>query len=161
MVQLSASVSDRPGGTPDQALRRRWLAALARAPVGDLAAAWSRLDPAPGFTHLRAPEAGLVMVRGRAGGGGERFNLGEMTVVRCTVRLDDGTMGFGYVAGRDRRHAELAALFDALLQVPDRHDAVMADLIVPIEAALADRAASEGRKSEATRVEFFTMVRGE
>ncbi|GAB4376283.1 MAG: hypothetical protein Kow00121_23160 [Elainellaceae cyanobacterium] len=72
------------------------------------------------------------MVQGRTGGAGQPFYLGEMTITRCVVRLEtpdleeaiasqfpEGVIvGFGYVAGRSHRHAELAALCDALLQHP-------------------------------------------
>ena len=66
------------------------------------------------------------MARGRPGGDGAPFNLGEMTVTRCTVRLEDGTVGHAYVAGRDMRQAELAAVLDAVLQGPARRGAMMA-----------------------------------
>ncbi len=89
---------------------------LARAARDELEAAWETLEPRPAYDRLRPPETGMVMTRGRAGGTGRRFNLGEMTVTRCALRLDSGEMGIAYVAGRDRRHAELAALFDALMQ---------------------------------------------
>ena len=101
------------------------------------------------------------MVRGRAGGTGVRFNLGEATVTRCAVELDDGTVGHAYVLGRDRRHAELAALFDAMLQTSGRREAIERDVIVPLaEAGLERRRAAEARAA-ATRVEFLTLVRGE
>ena len=70
----------------------------------------------PGYTFVRKPEVGLVMVRGRAGGTGMQFNVGELPVARCSVRLDDGTVGHAYVGGRSLRHAEIAAVLDALLQ---------------------------------------------
>ncbi len=136
---------------------------LARGPVGPLAAAWEGLAERPAFVRVRAPETGLVMVRGRAGGTGQRFNLGEMTVTRCAVRLEDGRIGHGYVAGRDRRHAELAALFDALMQDPARRPGLEAALIGPLERAAAAARDMASRKAAATRVEFFTMTpqRGE
>ena len=87
--------------------RQRWMAVLARADAGALQA---RLGDVPRYTVLRGPEAGLVMVRGRAGGGGAPFNLGEMTATRCTVRTDTGLVGHAYVAGRNERLAELAAV---------------------------------------------------
>jgi alpha-D-ribose 1-methylphosphonate 5-triphosphate synthase subunit PhnG len=75
---------------------------------------------------LRRPETGLMMVQGRAGGTGERFNLGEITVTRCTLRLGDAAgntpVGVAYVLGRSHRHAQLAATADALLQDPQRHE---------------------------------------
>ncbi|NKE47012.1 phosphonate C-P lyase system protein PhnG [Roseomonas frigidaquae] len=131
---------------------------LARAEAAEIAA---RLDPLPGLPahkRLRGPETGLVMVRGRTGGDGAPFNLGEMTVTRCAVRLADGTVGHGYVAGRDARQAELAALLDALMQDPERRPGLEAAVIGPLERAQADRRASQARKAAATRVEFFTMT---
>src|SRR5215469_26876 len=111
MPDSQAARPDRPG--PEPAARRRWMAALARADVKTLEAAWHDLPERPPYRHLRQPEVGLAMVRGRMGGTGQKFNLGEMTVARAAVRTDSGVVGFGYVAGRDRRHAELAAVFDA------------------------------------------------
>jgi alpha-D-ribose 1-methylphosphonate 5-triphosphate synthase subunit PhnG len=108
---------------------------------------------------LRRPEVGLVMLRGRAGGSGRRFNLGEMTVTRCAVRLADGTVGHGYVQGRDKAKAELVARFDALLQTDAGRDLLPA-LVEPLAAAQAAARAETARKAAATWVEFFTLARG-
>ncbi|MGE0724147.1 MAG: phosphonate C-P lyase system protein PhnG [Alphaproteobacteria bacterium] len=135
--------------------------ALALAPAGDLEAAWATLPQRPDWAHLRRPEIGMTMVRGRAGGVGQRFNLGEMTVTRCAVRLADGRVGFGHVAGRDKRHAELAALLDAVLQAPGTQAGLIARIVVPIEAAIDAARRDRREKAAATRVQFFTMVRGE
>lgn len=131
---------------------------LAKAPTDRLEKALEQLE-IPHYSLLRAPETGLVMARGRAGGTGQRFNLGEVTVTRCAVKLDDNTVGHAYVAGRDQRKAEIAALFDALLQTPDHHQALQGCLIQPLvrEAETAQRATAQ--KAAATRVEFFTMAR--
>ncbi|HJS87690.1 MAG TPA: phosphonate C-P lyase system protein PhnG, partial [Acetobacteraceae bacterium] len=94
---------------PDITQRRGWMAVLARADAESIAAGLARIADAPSWTVLRGPESGLVMVRGRAGGGGAPFNLGEMPVTRCTVRLATGEVGHAYVAGREPRRAELAA----------------------------------------------------
>ena len=109
---------------PDQpnAARRRWMAVLARADIDELG---DRLGALPPYRVLRGPEAGLVMVRGRTGGGGAPFNLGEMTTTRCTVRTDTGFVGHAYVAGRNERLAQLAALADALLQDPIQQDRLL------------------------------------
>ena len=147
--------------TPDQAARQRWMGVLAKARPDELEAAWAKLDVKPDYTWLRRPEVGLVMVRGRAGGTGMRFNLGEMTVTRCTLRVEGGAVGFGYVQGRDCFHAELAAVFDALMQAPERHNEIEHEVIAPIEALLAERRKNRSRKANATKVEFFTMVRGD
>src|SRR5450631_3209567 len=100
------------------ATRQHWMSVLARAPAEAIEAALIRVGPLPAWSRVRGPETGLVMVRGRAGGSGSPFNLGEMTVTRCTVRLASGIAGHAYVAGRDERRAELAAVADAVLQDP-------------------------------------------
>jgi alpha-D-ribose 1-methylphosphonate 5-triphosphate synthase subunit PhnG len=135
------------------------MAVLAKAPTDALVRAWEAMSGKPAYRHLRRPETGLVMVRGRAGGTGQRFNLGEMTVSRCAVALENGIVGHGYVAGRDRRKAELAAIFDALLQDSDRRAEVEALVTRPLSEAQAARKAERRRKAAATRVEFLTMVR--
>lgn len=141
--------------------RRRWMGVLARTGPAMLEAALGELGETPSYQMLRRPEIGLAMVRGRAGGTGQRFNLGEMTMTRCSVRLDSGTVGHGFVAGRDRRKAELAALFDALMQEPAYRDRVEACLIGPSEAAERARRHDLAAAAAASKVNFFTMVRGE
>lgn len=136
--------------------RRRWMAVLARADAGALEAGLAAMKPLPAWRVLRGPEAGMVMVRGRVGGGGGPFNLGEMTVTRCTVRTEAGAVGHAYVAGRAERHAELAAAADALMQQPawrGRLEPLIDELAAGQEAAHAAVAA----KAAATRVQFFTM----
>ncbi|WP_237217589.1 phosphonate C-P lyase system protein PhnG, partial [Falsiroseomonas oryziterrae] len=118
-----------PDATAD---RQRWMGVLARASADDILACLATLPPAPPHTRLRGPETGLVMVRGRAGGDGAPFNLGEMTVTRCAVRLPDGRVGHAYVAGRDARQAELAALCDALLLDAAARPEVEAAVIRPL-----------------------------
>jgi alpha-D-ribose 1-methylphosphonate 5-triphosphate synthase subunit PhnG len=134
--------------------RQRWMAVLARA---DAEAVQARLGDVPRYTVLRGPEAGLVMVRGRTGGGGAPFNLGEMTATRCTVRTDTGLVGHAYVAGRNERLAELAALADALLQDPSRQRALLRQVIEPLAELQEARRAEMAAKASATRVQFFAM----
>lgn len=146
-----------PFPAPD-APRRRWMGVLAKATPAELEHAWSALPQAPTYSFLRKPETGLAMVRGRIGGNGGPFNLGEMTLTRCAVRLSEGgPAGIAYVAGRSARHAELAAAFDALLQGPARPS--IAAIIESLEAAQAERRRQAHSASAATKVEFFTMVR--
>lgn len=130
---------------------------LARAPGPAIEALATGLS-LPDFTRIRGPETGLVMLRGRAGGDGAAFNLGEMTATRCTIRTADGQVGHAYVAGRDARQAELAALLDALLQDPDRQGALMVAVIEPLAEAEAARHALRARRAAATRVEFLAMA---
>lgn len=157
----ATSARSQEPADPQQAARRHWMGVLARAARAELEQAWNDLEDKPSYRWLRRPEIGLVMVRGRAGGTGAPFNLGEMTVTRCVVGLDDGTTGFAFVRGRDTRHAELAAVFDALLQQPTRHAVVRQTVIAPLAAAQAERRRLLGCKANATRVNFFTLVRGE
>jgi alpha-D-ribose 1-methylphosphonate 5-triphosphate synthase subunit PhnG len=137
------------------------MSVLALATTAELEGCWAALGQTPRYTWLRRPETGLVMVRGRAGGTGARFNLGEMTVTRCTVQLDDGTLGHAWVGGRDPRHAELVAVLDALLQDVTRTAALTEVVVEPLARAQAARRAAARTRAAASRVEFFTMVRGE
>ena len=139
------------------AARQHWMATLARASAEDLAARLATLPPFPEPETLRAPETGLVMVRGRAGGDGEAFNLGEMTVTRCALRLGPH-IGHAYIAGRDHAKARLAALLDAALQDSALHQACMQAVVEPLAAAQQEARAAEARKAAATRVDFFTMA---
>ena len=137
------------------------MAVLAQSSVADLETAAQGVSNWPSYAFLRRPEVGLVMVRARAGGTGGRFNLGEMTVTRCTVQLEGGVLGHAYVAGRSRRHAELAAVFDALLQDPAHREGLGRTVLAPLEDKRQARRRATAEKAGATRVEFFTMLRGE
>jgi alpha-D-ribose 1-methylphosphonate 5-triphosphate synthase subunit PhnG len=139
---------------PPHAARRRWMAVLARAHADELSA---RLGPLPPYRVLRGPELGLVMVRGRTGGGGASFNLGEMTTTRCTVRTETGIVGHAYIAGRDERMAVLAAVADALLQDPVRQTALLERVIEPLATSQQAQRDAISAKAAATRVEFFAM----
>lgn len=148
---------------PAIAARQRRLRILARADRATLEAALAALPQQPEWRRLKQPETGLAMVRARAGGVGQRFNLGEMTVSRCVVALDGDSnrMGVGYVQGRDRRQAELVAVFDALSQDVAGAEKIEQLLIAPVERKLADARRTRDAKVAATKVDFFTMVRGE
>ena len=141
--------------------RARWMSALAQADPVAVEAAWNGLEARPDYRVLRGAETGLVMVRGRAGGTGGPFNLGEMTVTRCSVALDDGRVGHAYVPGRDGRHAERAAALDALLQDDAARERLERLVIEPLVAARQARQQETRVRVAGTRVEFFTMVRGE
>ena len=140
------------------AARRRWMGVLARADAATLRARLAEAPPLPPHTRLRGPETGLVMARGRQGGDGAPFNLGEITVTRCSIRLQDGTVGHAYATGRDSAQAELAAVLDAALQDAGRRPALLAAVIEPLAAAQAARRAADAARAAATRVEFFTMA---
>jgi alpha-D-ribose 1-methylphosphonate 5-triphosphate synthase subunit PhnG len=140
--------------------RQRWMAVLAKAAAGELEALWPDvMADVPSYRRLRGPEFGLAMVRGRIGGTGNPFNMGEMTVTRCAVQLADGAIGHAYVGGRRPRQAELAAIADALLQDAARRGALFERLIAPLAAAAAERHRVTAEKAAATKVEFFTVAR--
>lgn len=140
--------------------RKAWLSVLARSDRAAIEGALGNGD-LPEVEVLRPSEVGLVMVRGRAGGNGQRFNLGEMPVTRCSVRSAAGHVGHGYVQGRDKAHAELAAKLDAALQDPARRGVLTRAVIEPLAATLARHKKTIEAKAAATKVDFFTMVRGE
>lgn len=144
---------------PTQQLRRRWMSVLATADRMVLEAAcrgWVEMEP---IQYLRPPEVGLFMVRGRAGGTGAKFNLGEVPVTRCAVRLASGTVGMAWVRGRDTQHAALAARLDALLQEPPHHQRIYEKIIAPLARNQAAQRELAARKAAATKVEFFTVAR--
>lgn len=139
--------------------RQGALGVLARAEMPALSAAWETWDNRPEVQPIRGPETGLIMIRGRTGGGGAPFNLGEATVSRASVRIDSGEIGHGYCLGRDTEKARLIAVIDALFQrEPENVDFA---ILRPLRDAA--HAADQRRREEtaATKVEFFTMVRGE
>jgi len=144
----------------DNSERKAWMGLLARAPADDLDRLWRAAGIAPGYVRLRAPEVGAVMVRGRAGAVGAAFNLGEMVVTRCAVRLDDGRVGHGHVQGRGKAHAEQAALIDALMQGAEAAQ-LRAAVLDPLALEEVTRRAARAGKAAATKVDFFTLVRGE
>ena len=151
---------EAPNRKPAQAsLRQAALNVLAAAEAQDLQRRWDGWADKPQSSPVRGPETGLVMLRGRTGGGGAPFNLGEATVTRATVRLATGEIGHGYCLGRDHEKCRTIAVLDALFQrEPER---VEAAVLAPLrQAALAaDRKRRE--ETAATKVDFFTMVRGE
>ena len=110
---------------------------------------------------IRPPETGLVMLRGRIGGTGSAFNLGEATVTRCAVRTAKGHEGHAYVMGRNHGHAKLAAVCDALLQDEGQHAEVDAQVLQPLQKLMAEQRSLAAHKAAATKVDFFTLVRGE
>jgi len=144
----------------DNSERKAWMGLLARAPAGEVNRFWSEAGLTPDYAYLRPPEVGGVMVRGRAGATGAPFNLGEMTVTRCAVRLADGTVGHGYVQGRGKTHATQAALIDALMQGGEA-ETLRAGVLSPLQEAEDTRRTARAARAAATKVDFFTMMRGE
>lgn len=143
--------------------RQQWIGFIARAPEALLESALARVPGQP-HTWLRRPETGLYMVQGRVGGAGNRFNLGEMTVTRCALRLAGGTSGVAYtgvayILGRSHRRAEMAALADALMQTAEYRPLIEEVLLQPAARLIADADRARSGKAQSTRVDFFTVAR--
>jgi alpha-D-ribose 1-methylphosphonate 5-triphosphate synthase subunit PhnG len=142
--------------------RQSWMALLARAPqhfLEQALATHSSSQP----EWLRRPETGLMMVQARVGGTGERFNLGEVTVTRCALRLtsaaSNAPVGVSYVLGRNHRQAQLAAVADALLQDPEQHAALAVSLLTPFHQYLQTHLAARHARAQTTKVDFMTVAR--
>lgn len=156
---MGAALHDEPEDN-SQAKRKAAMAVLAHAGSDEIVGCLAAIA-LPAHENLREAENGLVMVRGRIGGDGTPFNLGETTVTRAAVRLASGEVGFGYTLGRDREKARMIALCDALLQSDRSAADVEAHVIAPLRAALLARRSARAEQAAATRVDFYTMVRGE
>ena len=143
-----------------QARRKAAMTVLAHSEASEIS---GRLETIvlPAHENLREPENGLVMVRGRVGGDGAPFNLGEATVSRAAVRLSTGEVGFGYTLGRDRQKARMIALCDALVQSDEFADVVENKVVAPLRAAMVAARNRKSAETAATRVDFYTLVRGE
>ncbi len=148
-------------GSDSTVARRALIAALAKAEPDELAVPIERHWPGLDIRDLRAPEIGLVMLRGRIGGDGPAFNLGEATVTRAVVELPGGFRGFGQRLGRQPISARLAAVVDALWQDDNERERVEATIIAPIRRRLTAEQARTKAETAATKVDFFTLVRGD
>jgi alpha-D-ribose 1-methylphosphonate 5-triphosphate synthase subunit PhnG len=151
----SSSVSDDA-----IAVRKAMMATLADADLRELQGGLAAIG-AVETTEMRPAETGLVMLRGRIGGDGACFNLGEAPVTRAAVRLATGETGFSYILGRDKEKARAAALCDALWQSPRYRDAVDRYILAPVRERCVRARLRLREEAAATRVDFFTLVRGD
>src|SRR6266852_6810818 len=146
------------GENGKQTQRQAAMAVLAHSDAADIAGHLAAIA-LPAHENLREPENGLVMVRGRIGGDGAAFNLGEATISRAAVRLSSGEVGFGYTLGRDREKARMIALCDALVQSEEFSAALETGVLAPLRAAMLARHLQKAAGEAATRVDLYTMVR--
>lgn len=166
-ADVEAAGEDQGALNADGALKERqaWMSVLAKANPDSLSARLAELPELPQYAVIRPAECGSVMVRGRAGGTGSAFNMGEMSVTRCVVQVardsSPAVIGHAYIAGRDKQHAEQAALLDALLQTEDWRATIQKSVVDPLRRAAAETRKVRRSKVAATKVNFFTMVRGE
>ncbi|ERK17814.1 MAG: phosphonate C-P lyase system protein PhnG [Pantoea sp.] len=141
--------------------RQNWLSVLAHSDASVLEAHWQPLRLAPRFECVRPAETGLTRLQARMGGSGKRFVMGDATVTRAVVKLHDGTLGFSYVLGRDKAHAERCALIDALLQQPETQALIAEKVIAPLAALREEQRQLRAREIASSKVDFFTLVRGD
>jgi len=144
-----------------QTARQHWLSVLAHSDAGALEGHWQPLQLKPVYERIRPAETGLTRIQARMGGSGKRFVMGDATVTRAVVKLHDGTLGFSYVLGRDKAHAERCALIDALLQQPETHALLQDALITPLAALREEQRQLRAREIARSKVDFFTLVRGD
>ena len=134
----------------DTATRQHWMSVLAHSQPAELAARLNALNITADYEVIRAAETGLVQIQARMG-----------TLTRAAVRLTDGTLGYSWVLGRDKQHAERCALIDALMQQNRHFQNLSETLIAPLDADRMARIAARQAEVNASRVDFFTMVRGD
>jgi alpha-D-ribose 1-methylphosphonate 5-triphosphate synthase subunit PhnG len=157
---MIASDENQKNESAGQARRKAVMTVLAHTDAAEISGRLATIA-LPAHENLREPENGLVMVRGRVGGDGAAFNLGEATVSRAAVRLSTGEVGFGYTLGRDGRKAEMIALCDAMVQSAEFAEIVEAKVVAPLRAAVIAERNRKAVEAAATRVDFYTLVRGE
>ena len=140
--------------------RKFWMSLLATSNQSDLLNLWEQKKIRVNYVWLRTPEIGSIMAQGRMGVTGDKFNIGEVTITRCSLKLNCGTIGHSYVQGRSKKKAEISALCDALMQTKMSKE-INKNIIIPLEKIKKDNKDKILSKAEATKVDFFTLVRGE
>nr|AHG53037.1 COG3624 Uncharacterized enzyme of phosphonate metabolism [uncultured bacterium B3TF_MPn1] len=141
--------------------RQRLLSLLSKSNGESVKQAWESLGVVPEYSFLKRPEVGMVMVKAQAGGNGTNFNMGEMTVTRTVLQLSGNQVGYGYIAGRDKDKSLTVALIDALYQLCEWQDVIEEKIMKPLERALQSAQTKHKQRVDRTKVNFFTMVRGE
>ena len=140
--------------------RKSWMSLLATSNKNDLLNLWEQKKINIRYVWLRTPEIGSIMAQGRMGVTGDKFNIGEVTITRCSLKLNCGTVGHSYVQGRSKKKAEISALCDALMQTKMSKE-INKNIIIPLGKIKKDNKDKILSKAEATKVDFFTLVRGE
>ena len=112
--------------------RKSWMSLLATSSKNDLLNLWEQKKINIRYEWLRTPEIGSIMAQGRMGVTGDKFNIGEVTITRCSLKLNCGTIGHSYVQGRSKKKAEISALCDALMQT-EMSNEINKSIIIPLE----------------------------
>lgn len=141
--------------------RQNWLSVLAHSEPTTLATLWSQQNLQPNYTLLRAPQTGLAQVQGRMGATGNAYNIGDVTLTRAVVKLASNEIGVGYIAGRNKDHCLRVALVDALLQHKDFFQVLYDNVIKPLRQQRQQATQQHEAATNQSKVDFFTLVRGE
>jgi alpha-D-ribose 1-methylphosphonate 5-triphosphate synthase subunit PhnG len=145
----------------DETQRRQWMAVLAHSLPQELESRWAELELAPVYQVIRQPETGLVQIQARMGATGQRFFAGDATLTRAVVQLSCGLYGYSFLLGRNKAHAERCAIIDALMQDKTHFQTLQETLIAPLAANREQRLAKRRAEVNGSRVDFFTLVRGD
>jgi len=145
----------------DNKQRQEWIALLAKADPFLLKKAEKQLGKGIEYAYITKPETGMIMVRARADNKKSGFCLGEISVTKCILKIEKKIMGYAMVMGSDHDHAKNAALFDGLLQIPEYSSKLMQTLIPELKKISRNEKKKQAKQNQDTKVEFFTMKRGE
>lgn len=145
----------------DVTQRSYWISTLAQSEYAQIVEHWQATELEPSYQVIRQPEIGLAQVRARMGSTGNPFNMGDVTITRAAIKLDTGEMGYSYLCGRNKPHAELAAVIDGMLQSGVHRQALMQQIIEPLVALKFERDQQRAKEVATSKVDFFTLVRGE
>jgi alpha-D-ribose 1-methylphosphonate 5-triphosphate synthase subunit PhnG len=133
---------------------------LALSSPADLEQLWGDTADKPSFDWIRPPEFGAVMARGRICDDGSNFNVGEVAITRCILRLAPTEhIGIAYVIGRRRRHATLAALLDAMAQTHGPAGDFVRSGILRLRAVLQQRRQEVRASVAKSEVDFSMLLR--
>lgn len=141
--------------------RAYWMSVLSRSRAEALLSFWQPINIVADYQILRPTEIGLIQLQGRMESTGQRFMVGDMTVTRAALQIKDGICGYSYILGRDKTHAERCALIDALLQTQSAFNQLWKNVVSPLAKQQQAEHDRQRREVAASRVNFFTLVRGE
>lgn len=143
-------------------LRQRAMGVMAKSELKAISDCWQTLNITLDYDTIKPAQVGMAMVRAQAGTEGLVYNQGEMTVTRCVLQEKaTQVMGVGYTQGRSKQKATLMAEVDLALQNASHQNDVIEKLVEPLEQAHQRAVAQQNKATDATKVDFFTMVRGE
>ena len=140
-------------------LRPEWISIFSKTNESLLKNSLDHINFKENYDVLLGPEIGSIMIQGRAGGSGDKFNLGEATLTKCIVKFQEKT-GYSYHLGRNLIKSEYGAILDALMQIESYHSKLLMYVKEFQEEIQKEKTKIIAGSSE-SKVDFFTMVRGD